>query len=342
MLGAQLPGSPRKTGPGINAGFTALAVLISAAAVVFLRQHDAAVVVPPILALYAGLGWTYYCVRRVLAGVRNISAEMAQAAREVSGAAAQLSASGQTLAQGVTAQAESVSETSGTSDLMASITRQNADSGRSAMEVMSQSEQLAGQASGGLKSMADSIRDINASATRISQVTRIVDEIAFQTNILALNAAVEAARAGAAGAGFAVVADEVRNLAQRCAQAAKDIVGLVEESLVRTQEGMAKFEHVSGAMHALIENTARVKEFVDQTTMIGGELAQGTEQISRNMRSLEELTQKTAAISEEAAATSEQMSAQAESMSGLVSHLHALSGAGQSDVRQGRTPWQRN
>jgi len=283
-----------------------------------------------VLLLYAGLGWTYSRVRRVLSQVRDISSAMANAAQEVAGAAAQLSASSQTLAEGVSAQAASVSETSGTSDLMASITRQSVEGGRSAMDVMNQSEQLAGEASEGLTSMADSIREIHTSATRISQVTRIVDEIAFQTNILALNAAVEAARAGEAGAGFAVVADEVRNLAQRCAQAAKDIVGLVEESLTRTQQGTAKFEHVSGAMHALIENTARIKEFVDQTTMIGDELARGTEQISQNMRSLEELTQKTAAGSEETAATSEQMSAQAQSMSGLVSHLRSLSGAGNS------------
>src|SRR6202050_4338942 len=97
--------------------------------------------------------------------------------------------------------------------------------------------------------MVGSMDEINASSKKISKIIRVIDEIAFQTNILALNAAVEAARAGEAGMGFAVVADEVRNLAQRCAQAARDTSGLIEESIAKSRDGKVRLDEVAAAMH---------------------------------------------------------------------------------------------
>src|SRR6266403_1566160 len=112
--------------------------------------------------------------------------------------------------------------------------------------------------------MVSAMAGIGESSNKISRIIRVIDEIAFQTNILALNAAVEAARAGEAGLGFSVVADEVRTLAQRCAQAAKDTATLIEESIATSHDGNARLDHMAGAVRAMTDNAGRVKSLVDE------------------------------------------------------------------------------
>jgi methyl-accepting chemotaxis protein len=308
----------------LNTGFIVLAVLMAGSGAVLYAQTRAAVVIVVVTVSCATLAGVYLFARRILAEVRRVSFEMTATSEQMASAAKQLSSASQALAQGVSTQAESLAETSGTSGLMASITRQNAESSRSSMSLINEADSLSSQVTGGLETMLRSIHESNASARKISHITKVVDEIAFQTNILALNAAVEAARSGEAGAGFAVVAGEVRNLAQRSAQAAQDIAGLVEESVARTQEGTAQLDQVSIAIRALITNTSQVRALVDEVATNSEELARGTDQISTTMKQLEDLTQRTAASSQETAATSQEMSAQAESVQYLVSGLRAL------------------
>jgi uncharacterized phage infection (PIP) family protein YhgE len=168
------------------------------------------------------------------------------------------------------------------------------------------------------------MREINASSDSISKIIRVIDEIAFQTNILALNAAVEAARAGEAGMGFAVVADEVRNLSQRCAQAARDTANLIEESITKSTDGSSKLSHMENAIRAITLSTTKVKTLVDEVSLGSQEQARGIQLIAKAIARMEAMTQKTAAGAEESATASEQLSAQAKNMELLVFELRVM------------------
>lgn len=170
------------------------------------------------------------------------------------------------------------------------------------------------------------MRDINASSDKIGKIIKVIDDIAFQTNILALNAAVEAARAGEAGMGFAVVADEVRNLAQRSAQAAKDTAGLIEDSIAKSNEGRGKLEEVSTSVRSLTDDAQKVKTLVDEVKLGSEEQARGIEQITRAISQMEQVTQKAAANAEETASAGEEMSTQAENLNGIVMRLREMVG----------------
>ena len=179
-----------------------------------------------------------------------------------------------------------------------------------------------------LAEMMTSMREIGASSGKISKIIKVIDEIAFQTNILALNAAVEAARAGEAGMGFAVVADEVRNLAQRSAQAAKDTASLIEESILKSGEGSKKLGEVAGSIQAITDGAGKVKTLVDEVDASSREQAQGIEQISKTVAEMDQLTQRTAANAEQGASASEQLNAQSKSLMAVVARLRGMVSAG--------------
>jgi methyl-accepting chemotaxis protein len=177
--------------------------------------------------------------------------------------------------------------------------------------------------------MLRSMQDITGSSDKISKIIKVIDEIAFQTNILALNAAVEAARAGEAGMGFAVVADEVRSLAQRSAQAAKDTAALIEESIAKSNEGSQRLEHVAQVIHAITESAAKVKTLVDEVNLGSQEQARGIAQISQSIAEMDRVTQANAASAEQSASASEEMSAQAEALQNIARELRSLVGGGE-------------
>jgi methyl-accepting chemotaxis protein len=247
----------------------------------------------------------------------------------------QVASSSQSLAQGASQQAASLEETSVSTEEITSMTRKNAESSKSAAGVVATVNEQAKEGNQTLDQMVTSMQQINASSDKISKIIKVIDEIAFQTNILALNAAVEAARAGEAGMGFAVVADEVRNLAQRSAQAAKDTSSLIEESIATSRDGSAKLERVAGVIRAITESAAEMKTLVDEVNLGSQEQARGIEQISKAIAQMDQVTQGTAASAEESASASEELSAQAQALNQIVGQLVALVGsARQPDARQ--------
>src|ERR1035437_1893019 len=234
--------------------------LASASAASSAKSARATMVTIVLLLIALGVGaGVLWMVRRVGAALKDLAARMSDSAERVSGGASMVSSSSQSLAAGASQQAASLEETSASSEEIASITRKNADHALQVAGLMQQSAEGAVGVNESLDRMVVQMNEIGNSSNKIARIIKVIDEIAFQTNILALNAAVEAARAGEAGLGFTVVADEVRNLAQRCGQAARDTAGLIEDSISTSRDGHARLDHMAGNVPAMTENSTKVK-----------------------------------------------------------------------------------
>ncbi|MGD0363678.1 MAG: methyl-accepting chemotaxis protein [Bryobacteraceae bacterium] len=265
-----------------------------------------------------------FVVRGVSQSLATAAAELSEGADRVAVRAGQLSASSQSLAQGASRQAASIEETSASSEEINSMARRNSQSSRAAADLVTQSQQKFVQTGYALEEMEASMRETHTQSDKISRIIKVIDEIAFQTNILALNAAVEAARAGEAGMGFAVVADEVRNLAQRCARAAKDTASLIEESIAGSHDAKAKVDQVAAAIRAMTGESAKVKTLVDEVNSGSQEQACGIQQIGKAMAEMEQITQANAANAEKSAATAQELTAQSVTLKHVVDRLAAM------------------
>jgi methyl-accepting chemotaxis protein/methyl-accepting chemotaxis protein-1 (serine sensor receptor) len=281
------------------------------------------------LALATGIG-VLFAVQRIGKTLRHVAAELADGAEQVAGAASQVSASSQSLALGASEQSASLEETSSSTEEINSMTHKNSENSQASRQLMAEVAEQIRVGNDKLAQMVSSMQGIRESSEKISGIIKVIDEIAFQTNILALNAAVEAARAGEAGMGFAVVADEVRNLAQRCSQAAKDTAALIEESIAKSNAGARKLEEVTGAMAGVTANTNQVKNLVAEVSLSSQEQVRGLDQVSRAIAQMGQVTEKTAASAEQSAAASEELNAQSENLRSLVNQLVALVGSSPS------------
>jgi methyl-accepting chemotaxis protein len=263
--------------------------------------------------------------RDLLATANSLS----DGAAQIASAATQVSSSSQSLAQGATEQAAAIEETSASAEEINSMARRSTDSSRATAELVAESQSRVTLANQNLEDMVLAMNDLSDSSSKISKIIRVIDEIAFQTNILALNAAVEAARAGEAGMGFAVVAEEVRNLAQRSAQAAKDTASLIEESIAKTTSSKDKVDQVAVTMRAITEESGRIKVLIDGVSQGSEEQSRGIEQIGKAIIQIEKATQNAAANSEESAAAAEELSAQSETMREIIGRLRAMVSGGE-------------
>jgi methyl-accepting chemotaxis protein/methyl-accepting chemotaxis protein-1 (serine sensor receptor) len=270
-------------------------------------------------------------VRRTTRSLRRMGTDLERMACEVASAASQVSASSQSLAQTASEQAASLEETSASTEEIDSMARRNTENSRGATDLVTATQQMFAQTNQLLDQSVVAMGEIKTQSGRISAIIRVIDEIAFQTNILALNAAVEAARAGEAGMGFAVVADEVRNLAQRCSQAAKDTSSLIEETIDKSNDGKCKVDQVAAAIRTIFEKSAELKTLVDEMNLGSREQTHGIQQIGKAISQMEQVTQTTAANAEESAAAAEELNAQSGTLKEVVERLAAVVGRESSE-----------
>ena len=267
----------------------------------------------------------------IIGGLKKVLTVVATAlddgSNQVSSAAGQVSSASQSLAEGASEQAASLEETSSSLEEMASMTKRNAENARQANDLAKEARAAADKGAGDMQTMAAAMDAIKVSSDDIAKIIKTIDEIAFQTNILALNAAVEAARAGEAGMGFAVVADEVRNLAQRCAQAAKETAGKIEGAIVKTGQGVDISSQVAATLNEIVTKVRQVDDLVSEVAGASREQTEGITQINSAVGQMDKVTQSNAANAEESAAAAEELNAQAGVMKQSVAELLRLVGS---------------
>jgi methyl-accepting chemotaxis protein len=259
--------------------------------------------------------------RSLLARFNAIASSLGACSEETSQSAKQMSGFSASLADGASQQAASLEETSSSLEEMSSMTKRNAANAQQCNILMTETRTVVADMSQTTEEMSRTISQIKASSDDTAKIIKTIDEIAFQTNILALNAAVEAARAGEAGAGFAVVADEVRNLAQRCAQAAKETTGKIEEAVHNASQGVQVTDRVNAALRKTVANSGQVAELVSEIATASQEQAQGIEQVNTAVSQMDKITQANAANAEESASAARELDAHADALKQVVTSL---------------------
>jgi len=194
---------------------------------------------------------------------------------------------------------------------MTSTVKQNADNAKQANQLAIAARDIANKGGAITTKAVEAMGEINKSSKKIADIITVIDEIAFQTNLLALNAAVEAARAGEHGRGFAVVAAEVRNLAQRSATAAKEIKGLINESIQRVTDGSELVDQSGKTLGEIVSSVKRVTDIIAEITAASQEQASGIDQVNKAIMQMDETTQQNAALVEETTSASQSMKEQA-------------------------------
>ncbi len=287
------------------------------------------------IAVVLGILLAFFITRGITKPLNRIIASLNEGADQVNDAANQVSSSSQQQAAGSSEQAASLEETSSALEEMAAMTRTNAENAKQANELSGQARAAAETGDRTMEQLNSAMSAINESSGQISKIIKVIEEIAFQTNLLALNAAVEAARAGEHGKGFAVVADEVRNLALRAAEAARETTGLIEESVDRAKEGTVVANDVGSALGAIVDDVTKVTCLIEGIATASVEQAQGVEQVNVAVSDMDQVTQSNAAGAEESAAAAEELSAQASAVKRIVQELAVLvSGAQGSSTRE--------
>ncbi len=279
-----------------------------------------------IIAVCFGAGAVTVLEKQVSSPLRDLAHQLADEATHVAASASQVSGSAQSLAQGASEQAASLEETSASSDEISSMARRSSDDCRSTAELVTNSQARFTETNLSLRDLVGAMQEIDASSAKVSKIIKVIDEIAFQTNILALNAAVEAARAGESGMGFAVVADEVRSLAQRCARAASESAEIIEDSIQRSQKGKAKLDLVALSIDGVTNESVKVKALVDQINSASTEQSRGISQIASSLSQMEKVTQAAAATAEESAAAAQELTSQSDVLNHIVLRLGELVG----------------
>jgi methyl-accepting chemotaxis protein len=242
-----------------------------------------------------------------LAGVVG---EVRAGAESITSASRQIAAGNTDLSQRTEEQASSLEETASSMEELTSTVRQNADNARQANQLAAGASAVAVKGGQVVAQVVDTMSSINASSRKIVDIISVIDGIAFQTNILALNAAVEAARAGEQGRGFAVVASEVRSLAQRSAAAAKEIKGLITDSVAKVDNGTRQVGEAGKTMDEIVSSVKRVTDIMAEIAAASQEQSSGIEQVNQAVTKMDEATQRNAALVEQVAAATNSLAGQ--------------------------------
>ena len=269
-------------------------------------------------------------VNLIIDSLNEVLSDMNNASGQVAAGARQVSDSAQALSQGSTEQASSIEQLTASMEEISTQTKLNATNATQANELALAAKEGAIKGNEQMQGMLKAMDDINESSGNISKIIKVIDEIAFQTNILALNAAVEAARAGQHGKGFAVVAEEVRNLAARSANAAKETTALIEGSIKKVEGGTKIASETAAALNQIVEGVTKATNLVGEIATASNEQALGINQVNQGIMQVSDVVQTNSATSEESAAASEELSSQAELLREQVSRFKLKKSTGPS------------
>lgn len=260
-----------------------------------------------------------HSLQQIVGGVRAGTEGIATASSQIASGNTDLSARTEQ-------QASSLEQTAASMTQLTETVKQNADNAKQANVLAVRATDIADEGDDAVQGMVQTIGQISGSSTKISEITGVIEGIAFQTNILALNAAVEAARAGEQGRGFAVVASEVRSLAQRSSAAAREIKNLIDSSVAMIQDGAKQAADVGSTMGQVKQAIKQVSDIVGEIAVASEEQSRGIEQVNQAVSQMDEVTQQNAALVEQAAAAAQSLEEQASHLKDVVS-VFKLAGA---------------
>jgi methyl-accepting chemotaxis protein len=258
-------------------------------------------------------------LKEMLASLGKVVSDVRQGSESVATASAEIAQGNNDLSARTEQQASALEETAAAMEELNTTVRQNADHARRANQLAMSASGVAEQGGDVVSQVVQTMKGINASSRRISDIISVIDSIAFQTNILALNAAVEAARAGEQGRGFAVVATEVRSLAGRSAGAAKEIKSLINASVERVEQGTTLVDQAGVTMAEVVSSIKRVTDLISEISVASNEQSQGVRQVGEAINHMDQVTQQNATLVEEMAAAASSLKAEAQDLVASVS-----------------------
>ncbi len=262
-------------------------------------------------------------LQKMVANLRGMVGEIQEAAHQIAAGSAQVSGASQSLSRGATEQAGTLAQISTSMTRMSSQTTCTAENAAAVNRLSDEAKSVAQSGNHQMQAMVSAMGEISQAGAGISNIIKVIDEIAFQTNLLALNAAVEAARAGQYGKGFAVVAEEVRTLAARSAKAASETAELISGSIQKVETGTSIANKTAEALGDIVAGVTKVSDLVEEMAFASGEQAKGITEVTQGLSQVDHVTQQNTAEAQECAASAEELSAQAKQLLQMLGRFEA-------------------